>query len=245
MKLRHPWLIRIAAFLAAKLIRVWIWTLRYHYYHLGPDVRPQLAKPDERYIYTFWHENMLLLAYHYGQSNVWILISHHADGQLITEITNRLGFRAVRGSSTRGGVAAVRGMVELGRSDHLAITPDGPRGPRRQVQPGLIYTAARTGLPIVLAGIGFRRAWRARSWDRFALPYPCTRAVCISSKLIYVPAELNRETMESYRMHVEKTLSAVQQMAEEWAQTGKMGHVPAYLTEASPLPETGPRAQAG
>lgn len=245
MKLRHPRLIRLVAFLAAKLIRVWIWTLRYRYHHLGPDIRPQLARPDERYIYTFWHENMLLLAYHYGQPNVWILISHHADGQLITEITNRLGFRAVRGSSTRGGVAAVRGMVELGRSDHLAITPDGPRGPRRQVQPGLIYTAARTGLPIVLAGIAFRRCWRARSWDRFALPYPGTRAICISSRLVYVPAELNRETMERYRAHVEKTLCAVQQMAEEWAETGKMGDVPAYLTEPSPLPECGPRAQAG
>jgi lysophospholipid acyltransferase (LPLAT)-like uncharacterized protein len=245
MKLRNPWLIRVAAFLAAKLIRVWIWTLRYHYYHLGPDVRPQLAKADERYIYTFWHENMLLLAYHYGQPNVWILISHHADGQLITEITNRLGFRAVRGSSTRGGVAAVRGMVELGRNDHLAITPDGPRGPRRKVQPGLIYTAARTGLPIVLAGIGFRRAWQARSWDRFALPCPFTRAVCIPSKLIYIPAELDRDLMEIYRAHVEKTLQAVQQMAEDWALTGKMGELPAYLAEPSPLPEIGPRAQAG
>jgi lysophospholipid acyltransferase (LPLAT)-like uncharacterized protein len=188
---------------------------------------------------------MLLLAYHYGQPNVWILISHHADGQLITEITNRLGFRAVRGSSTRGGVKAVRGMVELGRSDHLAITPDGPRGPRRHVQPGLIYTAARTGLPIVVAGIDFRRAWRARSWDRFALPYPFTRAVCIPSKLIYVPADLDRETMESYRIHVEKIFCAVQQMAEEWAQTGKMGETPAYLTTPFPLPEAGPKAQAG
>lgn len=245
MKLRNPKLIRIVAFLGAKLIRVWIWTLRYRYHHLGPDVRPQLAKPGERFIYTFWHENMLLLSYHYGQRNVWILISHHADGQLITEITNRLGFRAVRGSSTRGGVAAVRGMVELGRSDHLAITPDGPRGPRRQVQPGLIYTAARTGLPIVLAGIDFRRCWRAGSWDRFAVPYPFTRAICVTSKLIYVPAELDRETMEIYRAHVEKTLSAIQQMAEDWARTGEMGEIPAYLTEPGPVPECGPRAQAG
>ena len=156
-----------------------------------------LRSPARRYIYTFWHENMLLLAYHYGQPNVWILISHHADGQLITEITNRLGFRAVRGSSTRGGISAVRGMVELGKNDHLAITPDGSAVTTGDTfNLGLIYTAARTGLPIVVAGIDFRRAWRARSWDRFALPYPFTRAVCVSSKLIYVPAEIDRETME-------------------------------------------------
>jgi lysophospholipid acyltransferase (LPLAT)-like uncharacterized protein len=244
MKLRHPRLIRVTAYFAAKLIRVWIWTLRYTYCPLGPDVRPQIARPDERYIYVFWHENLLLLAYHYGQRNVWILISHHADGQFITEVTGRLGFRAVRGSSTRGGVKAVRGMVELGKSDHLAITPDGPRGPRRQVQPGLIYTAARTGLPIVLAGIAFRRCWRARSWDRFALPYPCTRAICISSPLLHIPADIDREKMEGYRAEVEQKLQAIQQMAEDWAMSGKMGEIPAVLKDACLDPLQEPRAQA-
>ena len=219
--------------------------MRYRYHSFGHDIRPQVAKPDERFIYTFWHENLVLLAYHYGQPNVWILISHHADGQLIAEITNRLGFRAVRGSTTRGGITAVRGMVELGRSDHLAITPDGPRGPRRQVQPGLIYTAARTGLPIALAGIGFRRAWQARSWDRLALPYPLREGFAFVANLIYVPTELDRDTMEKYRIHVEKTLHAVQQMAEEWAYTGKMGEIPVYLTEPSPFPAFEPKAQAG
>jgi lysophospholipid acyltransferase (LPLAT)-like uncharacterized protein len=244
MKLRNPRLIRLVAYLAAKIIRVWIWTLRYTYCRLGPDVRPQIAGPGERYIYTFWHENMLLLAYHYGRPNVWILISHHADGQLITEITGKLGFRAVRGSSTRGGVKAVRGMVELGKSDHLAITPDGPRGPRREVQPGLIYTAARTGLPIVLAGIAFRRCWRAKSWDRFAVPFPFTRAICISSELIHIPPELDRDTMEAYRTRVEACLHAIQQMAEDWALTGKRGAMPAELLDMNFAPPEEPRAQA-
>ena len=245
MKLRHPRLIRMVAFLAAKLIRVWVWTLRYTYCHLGPDVRPQIAKPGERYIYTFWHENLLLLSYHYGQPNVWILISHHADGQLITEITGRLGFRAVRGSSTRGGIKAVRGMVELGKNDHLAITPDGPRGPRRQVQSGLIYTAARTGLPIVVAGIAFRRCWRAGSWDRFAVPYPFTRAICISSPLIFMPSELDRDQLEMHRAQVERKMQAIQQMAEDWALSGKRGETPAELIDSSDAASSSTRAQAG
>jgi lysophospholipid acyltransferase (LPLAT)-like uncharacterized protein len=244
MKIRNPKLIRFCAALAAKIIRVWMWTLRYTFCHLGPDIRPQNAKPGERFIYAFWHENLLLLAAHYGRPNVWILISHHADGQLITEITGKLGFRAVRGSSTRGGVKAVRGMVELGKSDHLAITPDGPRGPRRQVQSGLIYTAARTGLPISLAGIGFRRCWRAKSWDRFAIPYLFTRAICVTSDLIYIPPDIDRDSMEGYRVRVESCLAAIQQMADDWAMTGTRPETPAELLNMDFTVQTVPRAKA-
>lgn len=239
MKLRHPRLISLVAFIAAKFIRIWIWTVRYHYLHFGPDIRPTTAKPHERYIYAFWHENMLLLSYHYGRPDVWILISHHADGQLIAEITGKLGFRAVRGSTTRGGAEAVRQMLQIGTRDHLAITPDGPRGPRRKVQPGLLYTAARTGMPIVAAGISYKRAWRASSWDRLAFPYPFTRGVCIVTAPIYVPQDLDKSGIESYRQFMQETLDILSAMADEWAQTGMQPPIPILPT----LPTL--RAQAG
>jgi lysophospholipid acyltransferase (LPLAT)-like uncharacterized protein len=245
MKLRQPWLIGAAAFLAAKLIRVWIWTLRYRYHHLGPDIRPTTTGPEERFIYAFWHENMLVLAYYYGRPDVWILISHHADGQLITEITGRLGFRAVRGSTTRGGAEAVRQMFTIGRRDHIAITPDGPRGPRRQVQQGLVYMAAKTGLPIVLGGIGYKRCWRMRSWDRFALPYPFTRATCVASAPIRIPSDLDRESMESYRKRIEEALEAISITAEKWAETGKLGEIPPCIQSLSSSSDSIPPAKAG
>src|SRR5436190_464721 len=86
----------------------------------------------------------------------------------------------------RGWIGTVRQMLRVGRKSHLAITPDGPRGPRRQVQPGLLYLAARTGLPIVPVGIGYDRPWRMRSWDRFAVPRPWTRATCVTTEPIHV-----------------------------------------------------------
>ena len=127
-------------------------------------------------------------AYHYGRRDIHVLISEHADGQMIAEACRHLGFRVVRGSATRGGVEAVRQMVRRSRSAHLAITPDGPRGPRRQVQPGVVYLAAPTGLPIVPFGIAFERAWRMNSWDRFAVPWPWSGAVCVTAEPIHVPA---------------------------------------------------------
>jgi lysophospholipid acyltransferase (LPLAT)-like uncharacterized protein len=217
MKIRHPWLIKATGFAAAWLVRVWMGTLNYRFRPQGENPDPRRRDLAGRYIYAFWHENLLLPARHHARSNVHILISRHADGQLIAEVCRHLGFRTVAGSSTRGGVEAVRQMLRLGRRDHLAITPDGPRGPRRQVQPGIVYLAARTGLAIVPAGIAYERAWRMRSWDRFALPHPFSTAWCVPGEAIHVPADADREVLEAYRLRVQATLDELQHKAEEWA----------------------------
>jgi lysophospholipid acyltransferase (LPLAT)-like uncharacterized protein len=228
MKLRHPWFIRIVAFLGAWLVRCWIGTLRYCYQPLGPNVDPHRPEMNQRVIYAFWHENLLLLAYQYGRPDIYVLISTHADGQLITEIAERLGFRTVRGSATRGGVKAVREMIaRAGQSAHLAITPDGPRGPRREVQMGVVYLAAQTGLPIVPIGISFDRPWRANSWDRFALPRPWSRARTVTGQLIHVPTDADREQLEAYRQRLEQSLREVSRIADRWAESGTWPDMPA------------------
>jgi hypothetical protein len=217
MKLRHPGMIRAAAIAGAGVLRLWIGTLRYRYHPRGPNLDPTRPDCPGRFIYAFWHENMLLPAYHYGAAGVHVLISRHADGQLITEVVERLGFHAVRGSTTRGGAEAMMQMHRLAERSHLAITPDGPRGPRRRVQPGLIYLAARTGLPIVPVGIGYDRPWRARSWDRFAVPRPFARAVCVTEEPIRLPADLPRDDLEPYRLRVEEALHRITEEAERLA----------------------------
>jgi lysophospholipid acyltransferase (LPLAT)-like uncharacterized protein len=217
MKIRRPWVIKAAGFSAAWALRFWLGTLRYRYRPLGPNLDPKRPECRERYIYAFWHENLLLPAYHYGRSDVHVLISQHADGQLIAEVCRHLGFRTVRGSTTRHGVEALRRMLQLGRNAHLGITPDGPRGPRRRVQPGLVYVAAKTGLPIVPAGFAYDRPWRARSWDRFAMPRPWSLATCVTADPIAVPAELSRDGLEEHRRRVEEALLRVTEAAERLA----------------------------
>jgi lysophospholipid acyltransferase (LPLAT)-like uncharacterized protein len=214
LKIRHPALIKALGFAIAWLIRLWIGTVRYRYRPLGPNLDPNSKGFSGRYIYAFWHENILMPAYHYGRRDIHVLISSHADGRLIAEVVRHLRFRVVAGSSTRGGVEAIRRMVRLCKLAHVAITPDGPRGPRRRVQPGAIYLAAKTGLPIVPFGIAFASAWRARSWDRFALPRPWSDAACVTAQPIRVPENLDKDGIESYRRLVEEQLNAVTAAAE-------------------------------
>lgn len=217
MKIRKKWMIDAVGFLGSLLVRLWIGTLRYRYRPLGCNVDPNRPENQGRYIYAFWHENLLLPAYHYGRRDIWVLISEHADGEMIAKTCRHLGFNVVRGSLTRGGVKAVRSMLTLSRKGHLAFTPDGPRGPRRHLQPGLVYLASRTGLPIVPVGIAYERAWRLRSWDRFALPWPWSAAWCVTAEPMHVPPDLDRDGLEEYRRRVEQALNDAGAAAERWA----------------------------
>jgi lysophospholipid acyltransferase (LPLAT)-like uncharacterized protein len=221
MKLRNKTLIRAVAWAGSWLVRGWMGTLRYDYHPLGPNVDPRRPGIAGRYLYAFWHENLLLPAYCYGRPDINILISQHADGELIAETCGHLHFSVVRGSTTRGGVEALRQMVRLGKDAHLAITPDGPRGPRRQVQVGAVYLAARTGLPIVPTGIGYARAWRMNSWDRFAVPKPFTLGTVVTTPPIFITPESDRDVLERHRSHVEQAMNHASELAERWAQSGQ------------------------
>ena len=223
MKIRKRWLIKALGFFAAWVLRLWLGTLRYRYRPLGPYILPRWPeRRRERYIYALWHENMLLPSYHYGHRRAHVLISQHADGELGAEVARHLGFRTVRGSPKSGAVKAVRRLVKLAGTSHLVIMPDGPRGPRRQVQPGLIYLAVKTGPPIVPVGFAYDRPWRARSWDRFAVPRPWSRAACVTGDPLTVPPNITREEMEIYRRRVEEAMLRVTEAAERLAAGRKL-----------------------
>lgn len=222
MKIRHPKAITALAWIGARVVRCWMATVRYRYHALGPAVEPSARRPVQKCIYAFWHENMLLLANQYGGLGNRVLISQHADGQLIAEMCGYLGFEPIRGSTTRGGVEAVRRIVREGQAGSLIITPDGPRGPRRQVQRGLVYLAAHTGLPIVPVGLACPRPWRMKSWDRFVLPRPFSRAICLTAEPIVVPADADKEQLEYHRQQVETDLTWLSEAAEHWAETRQL-----------------------
>lgn len=224
MKLRDPKSIRRAASAAAWVIRGLAHSYRFAYRPLTSYVvndRPELLG-DRRYIYAFWHEHIIVPVSIYARPDTAVLIGQHADGELITQVAERFGMAVVRGSSTRGGIAALLRMLRDGWGKrHLAITPDGPRGPRRKCQFGTVYLASRTGLPIAPVGFGFSRCWRAKSWDRFAVPLPLTRVRCVSAHPIFVPPELGTEDLKPYQVAVEEATNAATRIAEEWAHTGR------------------------
>lgn len=219
MKFRNPRTIRMVSWAASKFLQGWIGSMRFHQRYLERNFDPRIHQPN-KYIIAFWHENMLLAAHHFAMPEISVLISTHSDGQLIAEIIERLGFRTVRGSSTRGGTEAMRQMLRLSRESIIAISPDGPRGPRRQVQPGLVYLAGKTGLPIAPMGVAYNKLWRANSWDQFAIPKPFSKGYLVWGPAIHVPRNVTMETLEPHRLFVEQSINAACAVAENWAETG-------------------------
>jgi lysophospholipid acyltransferase (LPLAT)-like uncharacterized protein len=217
MKLRRPWLIGLVALLAAALIRFWMGTLRLRMAYLDGVKHPTDAR-IRPHIYAFWHEALLFPTIFRGRAN--ILISQHADGELIARACKHLGAGVVRGSTTRGGLAGLMGMVHKSKSSHLLITPDGPRGPRRRLQIGAVLLASLTGLPLVPVGLAFAPAWRVSSWDRMLIPMPWGGAYGVIGVPLHVAGHLDRAELERLRLHVEAEMHRLTEIAERWAQEG-------------------------
>jgi lysophospholipid acyltransferase (LPLAT)-like uncharacterized protein len=219
MKIEHPLLLRAIGSTGAALVRQLGRSLTYHFRYNDPAVDPEVARETgERYIYAFFHEVMLFPAYYWNWPEMHILISEHRDGELITQVISRLGFTVVRGSTTRGGVRALREMSLRIDRGHLCVTPDGPRGPRRSVGQGVAYLGSRTGLPIVGAGMAFKKPWRAKSWDRFCVPRPFSAAACVVPAPVAVPSGADRDTIEACRLEVERRMQAATLEAEAWVE---------------------------
>ena len=170
-------LLAVVPSVAALLIRVLGATLRYRdVCEKNVPVGITIAGPT---IFAFWHRSLLVCAHRFRGHGIAILISRSFDGELIARTVERLGFRAVRGSSSRGGTGGLRGMAEAYAAGHIcAITADGPRGPAQVAKPGPVQLASLTGAPWVGAFYAEPdRAWTLRSWDRFLLPKPFARVV--------------------------------------------------------------------
>jgi lysophospholipid acyltransferase (LPLAT)-like uncharacterized protein len=220
MKIRHPLAIRAVGVAGAWTVRRLVGTCRFHYRFTDPATNPDVARTTgQRYIYAFFHEVMLFPAYVWPWPEMHILISEHADGEMITQVCRRLGFSVVRGSTSRNGARALREMTHRIDQGHLCFTPDGPRGPRRHVHQGMIYAASRLGLPIVGAGFAFQKPWRARSWDQFAVPRPFRPAACVAPEAVHVPPDADRDTLEACRLEVESRMNRAMDEAESWVRT--------------------------
>lgn len=123
------------------------------------------------HVFLLWHEALLPLLWQHRRQSITIVVSEARDGQYLADFAATLGYRAVRGSSTRGAARALLGAVrELQAGYAVAFTPDGPRGPRREMKPGVVAAAQRGGAVIVPLHAEADRAWRLHSWDRFMIP---------------------------------------------------------------------------
>jgi len=169
-------------------------------------------------IYAVWHGRILLLPYLYGWRRARVLASRSNDGDVVSNFMGRFGLEAVRGSSSRGGAEAFRLLARsLGEGRDAVVVPDGPRGPRETVKPGLVALARFSGAPIVPMALGASRSWRLRSWDEFSIPKPFARCVVRFGDPIRVPAAADRAAQEAARKDVESALRALSWQVDEEA----------------------------
>ena len=161
--------------MGAKCLSAWMRTLDARAVFYDRTVDPVVGIGGPR-IYVFWHEYILLPLSWRGHCHVSMLISQHRDADMLARVAHHMGFDCVRGSTYRGGAKAIRELKWRSQSEHLTMTPDGPRGPRRRLAVGPVYLASRLQVPLVALGLGCDRPLRLRSWDRFALPRPFSRS---------------------------------------------------------------------
>jgi lysophospholipid acyltransferase (LPLAT)-like uncharacterized protein len=232
----------LAGLVSAQGIRAWMSTLDYRAAFYDRSVDPILGRGGPR-IYIFWHENIFIPLYLRGHCHLAMLLSQHGDAEILAHVAHYMGFDCVRGSTHRGGAQAIWEMFERSAYQHLTITPDGPRGPRRQLAQGSIYLASRLQLPLVPMGFGADRPWRVNSWDQFAVPRPFSRARAVIGPPIHLPANLDRGGLEKCRRRVERLMNDLTSEAEAWAAAGthKVGEV-AVVPGSAPAPVAASRA---
>ncbi len=135
-----------------------------------------LVDEHRPHVFLLWHDALLPLLWWHRGRGVTIVVSEAQDGQYLAEYARRIGYCEARGSSTRGGVRALIGVVKALRAGGAAaFTPDGPRGPRRELKGGVLLAAQRGGAMVLPLHAGADRAWRLASWDRFLVPKPFAR----------------------------------------------------------------------
>ena len=220
MKIKHNWLKKLGGLGVTTLIRQWMRTLDYQaaFYDPAVDVvHPNFRGPA---IFLFWHEYIPVPFYLRPHARIALLVSRHTDAELLSQAARLVGFQTVRGSTGRGGTTALRELFEKGRRINLAITPDGPRGPRRQLSPGPIYLSSKLGVPLVIIAVGYDRPWRLPTWDRFAVPRPHSRCRIIMSPCLQMPPDLDRDNLEQYRRQTESLFLRLTDEAESWAASG-------------------------
>ena len=224
MKIRNKYVLGFAGRVASLALKFLVRTLRFDYFCIGTQVIPaENIALGERYVFAMWHEYVLLPIFKFGHRNMAGLVSKHADGQLLGHLLGSVKMGMVAGSTNRGGVEAIRQILrDQDIHRHLVVTPDGPRGPRRVAQVGVVYIASRTGMLVVPVGVGFQRAWRAKSWDRFAVPRPFTRARLITGEPVAIPAGLKLAQLEAALAPLQAELDRLNALAEHWAVTGKL-----------------------
>ena len=179
------------------------------------EPEPGLRMDGKPLLGLCWHGHLLVLAHHHRGAGLATLISQSKDGEYIARVVERWGFTVVRGSSSRGGTSALREMTRVLRNGQsLAVTPDGPRGPRRQLKPGALLAAKLSGVAVIPTAAAATRAWWLGGWDRFLVPQPFARVLLVYGTPRVIPRDTDEQEMARIGAEIEHEMNVLTERAE-------------------------------
>jgi lysophospholipid acyltransferase (LPLAT)-like uncharacterized protein len=196
------------------LVRFMWWTYRFEL--RGDESLRRLAAERRPMVLAFWHENLFMMPWYLSRLTglgvgVTYLVSPSLDGEYAVKLLDVIGGRAVRGSATRSGTKAIRGLYRIivKENGSPVVAADGPRGPRRRCKKGAVVLGQLTDAPIVPLAAAPRRAFHLRTWDRLPVPLPFTRVAIEVGEPMEIPKELTENEVESHRRNLEATINTL------------------------------------
>ncbi len=211
-KIRQDTLRFIGNYFLYHAVNVLCKTLRITF--VNKSVMDRLDGGNKNYVIAFWHGTMLLPWYLNRNKSCAAIISKSKDGDLLAKILKQWGYQVVRGSSSTGGSVALGVMVDYAKNNYsIAITPDGPRGPVYKLKAGAVITAKKSGIPLVLAGVGYKKNRKLKSWDKFQIPGLFSQVKVVFSNPVYVDGGLGYTETSKLILECERELNKVQSEA--------------------------------
>ncbi len=218
LKIRSPLLTKLAIAAFTRLVQLLFCTLRREFREKTPGTNPYVPSGPQRFLYCVWHDSMIVPIFAGRHVYSSALVSRHHDGSYIAGVLRMVGMSSVRGSTKHGGPSAVRKMMTTAKDRHVVITPDGPRGPRRKMQSGIVFLASRTGRAIVPTAYACTRSWKIKgSWTDLMMPKPFTKIFLLAGEPIKVPSDLSREEVARYTALVQDEMDRLGSEVERMA----------------------------
>ncbi len=186
------------------LTSTWTWKVS------GAEHVDVITRAGQHPILALWHGRILAATPYFANRGIVAMASENFDGEWIARLLGKFGYGAARGSTSRGGPAALRQLLRDVKAHGVAFTVDGPRGPAGVAQLGAVWLAKATGQPLLPFHSEAASSWTLKSWDRTQIPKPFTTVAMAIQQPIYVPREADADALEKCRRELEASLKAAQ-----------------------------------
>jgi lysophospholipid acyltransferase (LPLAT)-like uncharacterized protein len=218
VRIKSKKLTTVAALLMSCFFKLLFTTLRVRILSVADDAPPYFKDRTRCFVYPVWHDSMVVPIFFRRQPATVALVGAHNDGSYVSTVLKSVGIRSVRGSSSRGGVKALRQLLAETEGAHIVLTPDGPRGPRRQLKPGLAFLASRTGKVVIPTAFAADQEWRPQGkWTDLMIPKPFSRVFALLGQPIEIPRKASKEQLDQYNDLIQTAMDRLNELVEQVA----------------------------